>query len=87
MLKKKEEKTTEMNHIERRPFYAFQLDWIGQMMASMLWAASVFAYGITSIGDVLQLCAALAWIVANLFSFMNTLSKENLSVDSKKNNG
>ena len=50
--------------------HVLRLDWLGQMMASMLWAASVFVYGISSAGDVLQLCAALAWMLANLVVLM-----------------
>ena len=42
------------------------LEWGGQMMASLFWTTSVFVYGIESTGDVLQLCAALAWVTANL---------------------
>ena len=42
------------------------LSWFGQMAASLFWLASVFSYGISSMGDVLQLFAALAWMIANL---------------------
>ena len=45
-----------------------RLDWLGQMAASLLWVVSVFIYGISSLGDVLQLCAALAWMLANLYA-------------------
>ena len=51
--------------------HGLQLDWLGQMVASVFWAASVFVYGITSTGDVLQLCAALAWMVANIATLMS----------------
>ncbi len=42
------------------------LSWFGQMAASLFWLASVFIYGVSSMGDVLQLLAALAWMIANL---------------------
>ena len=45
-----------------------RFDWIGQTAASLLWIASVFAYGITSAGDILQLAAATAWLLANVAS-------------------
>ena len=60
------------NNTTRR---AFNVEWLGQMMASVLWALSVFVYGINSTGDVLQLCAALAWMIANVAALMNALSK------------
>lgn len=45
---------------------AGRLSWLGQMIASGCWIASVFAYGISSAGDVMQLVAASAWMVANI---------------------
>ncbi|MDE2662083.1 MAG: hypothetical protein OXI39_03630 [Gemmatimonadota bacterium] len=44
---------------------AMRIEWAGQTAASLCWIASVFAYGITSRGDWLQLCAASAWLLAN----------------------
>jgi len=43
-----------------------RIEWIGQTVASVCWIASVLAYGISSSGDWLQLCAASAWFVANV---------------------
>ncbi|MEO1236275.1 MAG: hypothetical protein AAFX76_05750 [Planctomycetota bacterium] len=43
-----------------------RIEWLGQTAASLCWIASVFAYGITSTGDTLQLCAASSWLIANL---------------------
>lgn len=43
-----------------------RIEWLGQTAASLCWITSVFFYGITSTGDVLQLCAATAWLIANL---------------------
>jgi hypothetical protein len=44
------------------------IEWLGQTAASICWICSVLAYGINSSGDWLQLCAALAWLVANIAS-------------------
>ena len=44
---------------------AMRIEWAGQTAASLCWIASVFAYGINSRGDWLQLCAASAWLLAN----------------------
>ena len=35
-----------------------RIEWLGQTLASLCWIASVFAYGISSAGDFLQLLAA-----------------------------
>ena len=43
-----------------------RVEWLGQMAASLCWIASVLAYGISTTGDWLQLCAASAWLVANI---------------------
>ena len=43
-----------------------RVEWLGQTVASLCWIASVFTYGISSVGDWLQLCAATAWLVANI---------------------
>jgi len=43
----------------------FRIDWLGQTAASICWIISVFAYGLSSAGDFLQLSAASAWLIAN----------------------
>ena len=43
-----------------------QIKWLGQTVASLCWIASVFVYGLTEAGDYLQLCAASAWLLANI---------------------
>ncbi len=43
-----------------------RVQWLGQTAASLCWIASVFAYGISSTGDYLQLSAASAWLIANI---------------------
>jgi len=48
------------------------IEWLGQTIASVCWICSVLAYGINSSGDWLQLCAASAWLVANIASAMAT---------------
>ena len=45
---------------------ALRIERLGQTVASLCWIASVFTYGISSTGDWLQLCAATAWLIANL---------------------
>ncbi|MEM1107335.1 MAG: hypothetical protein AAGH99_01445 [Planctomycetota bacterium] len=43
-----------------------RIEWLGQTAASLCWIVSVFVYGLSSTGDYLQLCAASAWLIANL---------------------
>lgn len=43
-----------------------RIEWLGQTVASLCWIASVFAYGISSSGDWLQLLAASSWLLANV---------------------
>jgi hypothetical protein len=45
-----------------------RVEWLGQTVASLCWIASMLFYGVSSIGDQLQLCAATAWLVANIAS-------------------
>ncbi|MEM8945331.1 MAG: hypothetical protein AAGD11_09120 [Planctomycetota bacterium] len=49
-----------------------RIEWLGQTIASLCWIASVFAYGISSSGDWLQLGAASAWFVANVASAVSS---------------
>ena len=51
-------------------FKKSNLEWSGQTAASLFWAISVFIYGISSTGDILQLCAALSWLAANMAAFL-----------------
>ena len=41
-------------------------EWIGQTLASICWALSLFFYGLNSAGDWLQLAAASSWLTASL---------------------
>lgn len=45
-----------------------RIETTGQMAASLLWMGSVFAYGVSTVGDVLQITAAAVWTVANVDS-------------------
>lgn len=53
---------------------ALKLSWLGQMVASGAWIVSVFAYGVSSVGDGLQLVAASAWLIANLAALRESTS-------------
>ncbi|MEM6394220.1 MAG: hypothetical protein AAF797_15750 [Planctomycetota bacterium] len=43
-----------------------RIEWLGQTAASLCWMVSMFFYGISSIGDGLQLGAASCWLLANI---------------------
>ena len=45
-----------------------KIEWLGQMVASLCWICSMYYYGLNSVGDNLQLCAGIAWFIANLAS-------------------
>ena len=51
---------------------ARRVEWLGQTAASLFWIVSVFTYGISSVGDWLQLLAASAWLMANIASLLGT---------------
>ena len=42
------------------------IKWLGQTTASVCWIGSMLTSGIGSSGDWLQLCAASAWLLANI---------------------
>lgn len=50
------------------PKRSLGIEWYGQTAASLCWIASVFVYGIDGAGDLLQLFAASAWLIANIFT-------------------
>ena len=54
---------------------ALRLEWLGQMLASLCWILSVFAYGLGTLGDALQLAAASSWLVANLAALASSKSE------------
>ncbi len=49
---------------------ARSLSWLGQTVASFCWIGSMLTYGLESGGDWLQLCAASAWLLANVASLV-----------------
>ncbi|MEM7313894.1 MAG: hypothetical protein AAF497_12155 [Planctomycetota bacterium] len=51
-----------------------RIEWLGQMVASLCWIASVFSYGLNSSGDWLQLFAASAWMIANIAALLTAES-------------
>lgn len=58
------------------PFRSLGVAWAGQTVASLCWIGSVFAYGLGNAGDYLQLTAASAWLIANLFAAFPTSNVE-----------
>ena len=46
------------------------IKWLGQTTASLCWIGSMLTSGIGSTGDWLQLCAASAWLLANIASIV-----------------
>ena len=47
------------------------IEWLGQTAASVCWIGSMLSSGIRSSGDWLQLCAASAWLLANIAAIVN----------------
>ncbi len=45
---------------------ARSVKWLGQTAASVFWISSMLISGVESGGDWLQLCAASAWLLANI---------------------
>jgi|GEM_PF-2246761 len=50
---------------------ALRVEWLGQTVASLCWIGSVLCYGVESAGDYLQICAALAWLIANVATLVS----------------
>ncbi len=66
MLTENVKASVESSWLRRRLARMLRIEWLGQTLASLFWIASVFAYEVSSVGDWLQLCAASAWLVANI---------------------
>ena len=49
----------------------FEFSTLLQLFASISWIASLFVYGSFGLGDYLQLIAASAWTLSNLFSLLS----------------
>ena len=64
------EKQIETSMISAWLTRVLRIEWLGQTVASLCWIASVLAYGISSSGDWLQLCAASSWLVANVVAVL-----------------
>ena len=47
-----------------------RLTWLGQTAASIFWISSMLISGLDSPGAWLQLCAASAWLLANIATFV-----------------
>ena len=47
-----------------------RLTWLGQTAASIFWISSMLISGVDSPGAWLQLCAASAWLLANIATFV-----------------
>jgi hypothetical protein len=60
------EKKIETSRLPDWLIRVLRIEWLGQTVASICWIASVLAYGISSSGDWLQLCAASSWLLANI---------------------
>ena len=60
-----------LNKNETRIGKMLSLEWLGQTVASLCWIVSVFAYGIGSTGDWLQLGAASSWMLSNIATVVN----------------
>ena len=57
------------------------LIWLLQCAASGCWVASVFVYGSFETGDWLQLAAALAWCLGNVFAAADICAPDSSQVD------
>ncbi len=66
MLTRIEEQVAASDAGRSRLARARSIAWLGQTVASICWIASMLTYGIESGGDWLQVCAASAWLVANI---------------------
>ena len=55
-----------------RSEWLLRVERLGQTTASLLWIGSIVIYGINAPGDWLQLCAASAWLLANIVALGTT---------------
>lgn len=58
---------------KKKSWFAINMGWLLQLVASTSWVVSVFIYGLYGLGDYLQLIASTAWTISNLISFPNNL--------------
>lgn len=72
MLTRIEEQVAASDAGRSRLARARSIGWLGQTVASICWIASMLTYGIESGGDWLQVCAASAWLVANIATLVKS---------------
>ena len=66
MLTRNNERNIASGGVQSRLARLRSIKWLGQTAASLFWIGSLLTTGIGSTGDWLQLCAASAWLVANI---------------------
>ncbi len=66
MLTRNSERGIESGALRSRLARMRSIKWLGQTTASVCWIGSMLISGIGSTGDWLQLCAASAWLLANI---------------------
>ncbi len=66
MLTGNNERTATLGAVRSRLARVWSIKWLGQTTASVCWIGSLLTSGIASSGDWLQLCAASAWLLANI---------------------
>jgi len=60
------------SNAQHRLARVLRIEWLGQTAASLLWIVSVLTYGLNATGDWLQLCAASAWLLANIAALVES---------------
>ena len=66
MLTRNNEQNIASGRVQSRLARLRSIKWLGQTAASLFWIGSLLTTGIGSTGDWLQLCAASAWLIANI---------------------
>ena len=79
MLNHRPEPQTEARQPSTLLSRMLRVEWLGQTVASLCWIVSVFTYGISSVGDWLQLAAASAWLVANIAALQTDTESDRAS--------
>jgi hydroxyethylthiazole kinase-like sugar kinase family protein len=72
MLTRNRERGFASGAVRSRLAKARSIKWLGQTTASGCWIGSMLTSGIESTGDWLQLCAASAWLLANIATLLTT---------------
>ena len=66
MLTSNDDRAVAPSAVRSRLSKVRSITWLGQTTASVCWIGSMLTTGIGSTGDWLQLCAASAWLIANI---------------------